>query len=128
MNGKIFAIEPLVDPDTRNGQVTAWVANPEEVFLPGMSANISVALSERQDAITIPNEAVFASGSQSFVYVIQEDSTVQQVPVTLGTQRPDVVEVLRGLDAGATVVRTGHQKLYPGARVMPLAAQQAGSN
>ena len=128
VNGKIFAIEPLVDPDTRNGQVTAWVANPEEVFLPGMSANISVALSERQDAITIPNEAVFASGSQSFVYVIQEDSTVQQVPVTLGTQRPDVVEVLRGLDAGATVVRTGHQKLYPGARVMPLAAQQAGSN
>jgi len=128
VSGVIFAIEPLVDPDTRNGQITARVHNPGELFLPGMSANISATLGERADAITIPNEAVFANGSQSFVYIVKEDSTVQQVPVTLGLQRSDVVEVINGLTQGSTVVRAGHQKLYPGARVMPLGERPASSN
>ena len=128
VKGKIFAIEPLVDPDTRNGQITARVPNPGELFLPGMSATISATLGERPGAITIPNEAVFANGSQSFVYIVKADSTVQQVPVTLGTQRSDVVEVINGLAQGTTVVRAGHQKLYPGARVMPLGERPAASN
>jgi membrane fusion protein (multidrug efflux system) len=128
VRGNIFAIDPLVDPDTRNGQITARVPNPGELFLPGMSATISATLGERPDAITIPNEAVFANGSQSFVYTVKGDSTVQQVPITLGTQRSDVVEVLTGLTEGATIVRTGHQKLYPGAKVMPLSEQPSASN
>jgi len=128
VKGNIFAIDPIVDPDTRNGQITARVANPRELLLPGMSANISATLGERLDAITIPNEAVFANGSQSFVYIVKADSTVQQIPITLGTQRSDIVEVLNGLSGGTTVVRTGHQKLYPGAKVMPLSQQPSASN
>jgi membrane fusion protein (multidrug efflux system) len=128
VKGKIFAIEPVVDPDTRSGLAIARVANPGQIFLPGMSANISATLSERPDAITIPNEAVFANGSQSFVYVVKQDSTVAQVAVTLGTQRSDVVEVLSGLSAGMTVVRAGHQKIYQGAKVLPLATHQPVSN
>jgi membrane fusion protein (multidrug efflux system) len=124
VKGKIFAIEPVVDPDTRSGQVIALVPNSDENFLPGMSANISVTLSERSNAITIPNEAVFASGDQSFVFVVKQDSSVTQVPIVLGTQRSDVVEVLKGLDAGALVVRAGHQKLYEGAKVLPVSGDK----
>jgi len=124
VKGKIFAIEPVVDPDTRSGQVIARVPNPGENFLPGMSANISVTLTERINAITIPNEAVFASGDQSFVFVVKQDSSVTQVPIALGTQRSDVVEVLKGLDPGALVVRAGHQKLYEGAKVLPVSGDK----
>ncbi len=128
VKGKIFAIEPVVDPATRNGEVAARVPNPGQIFLPGMSANITADLSERADAITIPNEAVFANGDQSFVYVVKPDSTVSRVAITLGTQRADVVEVVNGLDAGATVVRAGHQKLSDGARVLPVSSRETASN
>ena len=120
VKGKIIAIEPILDSETRNVQVVAKVFNPGRKFHPGMSANVAVVLNERPDALTIPNEAVFANGNQSFVYVINPDSTVAAVPVTLGLQLPDVVEVVQGLEEGKQVVKAGHQKLFPGAKVMPV--------
>jgi len=120
VKGHIIAIEPVLDPDTRNVQVVAKVKNPERKFRPGMSANVSVILSERPNALTIPNEAIFANGNQSFVYVIKKDSSVGLVPVTLGSQTANVVEILDGLKQGMQIVRAGHQKLFEGAKVMPI--------
>ena len=85
-----------------------------------MSADITALLSRREGALTVPNEAVFASGDQSFVFVVNPDSTVSRRPLKLGTRLADVVEVLDGLDAGARVVRAGHQKLFEGAKVLPV--------
>lgn len=124
VKGKIIAIEPILDSQTRNVQVVAKVENPGLKFRSGMSANVSAVLSERPDAITIPNEAVFANGNQSFVYVVQQDSTVMQVPVTSGLQLPDIVEIVQGLEEGMQVIQAGHQKLYPGAKVMPVNTQE----
>jgi membrane fusion protein, multidrug efflux system len=125
--GQIIVIEPVLDPSTRNGRLVAKVSNPQRKFFPGMSADISVVLAERDGAITIPNEAVFATGNQSFVYIIKPDSTAAKAVVTLGTRMTDVVEVLNGVEAGSQVVRAGHQKLYDGAKVMPIMAQVAAS-
>ena len=120
VSGKIAVIEPVLDPTTRNARIIARVPNPGRKFLPGMSANISAVLSERANAITIPTEAVFANGSQSFVFVVKPDSTVTRAAVTLGLQLPGVVEVVDGLEAGSQVVQAGHQKLYDGAKVIPV--------
>ncbi len=124
VKGKIIAIEPILDPGTRSARVVARVSNRGRKFRPGMSANISAVLSKRPNAITIPNEAVFAAGNQSFVYVIRPDSTATRVAVTLGTRLADVVEVVQGLQPGTMVVRAGHQKLFEGARVMPVNSQK----
>lgn len=126
-NGKIIAVEPMVDPETRSARIVARVSNAGRKFRPGMSANISAVLSERSDAITIPSEAVFANGNQSFVFVVKPDSTATRVAITLGTRLPDVVEVVKGLQPGATVVRAGHQKLFEGARVVPVPSQNTGA-
>ncbi|MGE5860866.1 MAG: multidrug transporter subunit MdtA, partial [Ignavibacteria bacterium] len=72
------------------------------------------------DALTIPNEAVFAQGNQSFVFIVKQDSSVSRVPITMGLQLSDVVEVLDGLEAGGKVVSAGHQKLFEGAKVIPI--------
>ena len=48
------------------------------------------------------------------------------VATSLGTRGAEYVEVTQGLSAGQTVVRTGHQKLFPGAKVMPVGAEGAG--
>ena len=124
VNGKIMAIEPILDAETRNVNVVARVKNPEQKFRPGMSANISAVLSERPNALTIPNEAVFANGSQSFVFVVKKDSSVAATPVTLGLQTAKIVEVVNGLKDGMQVVTAGHQKLFDGAKVMPVNSQE----
>ena len=120
-------IEPVLDPTTRSARVVARVANPERKFRPGMSADISAVLSERANALIIPNEAVFASGNQSFVFIVKPDSTAARVALTLGTRLADVVEVVRGLEPGMQVVRAGHQKLFDGAKVMPITSQSGSS-
>jgi membrane fusion protein (multidrug efflux system) len=120
VNGKIIVVESVLDPATRNVRVVARVPNKGGKFLPGMSANIAAVLSERPNALTIPTQAVFAAGNQNFVFVINPDSTVVTTPVTLGLQMADVVEVTHGLEAGKKVVQAGHQKLFDGAKVMPM--------
>jgi membrane fusion protein (multidrug efflux system) len=120
LEGKIIAIEPMLDPGTRSARVVARVTNPGRKFRPGMSASVSVILKERPDAVTIPNESIFANGDQSFVYIVKRDSTVSRVPVILGTRMTDVAEVIRGLEPGTEIVKAGHQKLFEGARVMPI--------
>lgn len=120
LSGQIDVIEPVLDPETRSVKVLARVKNPARLFRPGMSANVGVVLSERPDALTIPAEAVFVQGQQPFVYSIGADSTVAMTPVKLGTRTAEMVEVLDGVQPGVIVVRAGHQKLYPGAKVMPI--------
>jgi membrane fusion protein (multidrug efflux system) len=120
LTGKIIVVEPMIDAATRSARIVARVSNRDRKFRPGMSANISAILSERPNAITIPSEAVFGSGNQLFVFVVQPDSTVSRVPLKLGLRLPNVVEVVDGLKPGMTVVRAGHQKLFEGGKVMPI--------
>ena len=47
------------------------------------------------------------------------------MPVTLGSRLPDAVEVVNGLTAGAQIVKAGHQKLFPGAKVFPVPSPEA---
>ena len=123
LKGTIVVIEPMIDLTTRSARVVARVQNVGRKFRPGMSANVSAVLGERDSALTIPNEAVFGSGNQSFVFVVKPDSTVTRVPLVLGTRMTDVVEVLDGLKPDMIVVRAGHQKLFEGGKVMPLPRQ-----
>lgn len=123
LKGKVVVIEPVVDPAMRTARVVVRLPNPGRKFLPGMSANVSVVLSERPNALTIPSESVFASGNQSFVFIVKPDSTVARSEITLGTQLPEVVEVVKGLKEGEQVVKAGHQKLFDGAKVMPVTTQ-----
>lgn len=127
VEGKIIVIEPIIDTDTRTVRIVARVQNPGQKFRPGMSANVSVILSERPEALTIPTEAMFASGNQTLVYVVNADSTVMPVPVTSGLQMPGVVEITNGLEPGMQIITAGHQKLFPGAKVMPVNLQTAQS-
>jgi membrane fusion protein, multidrug efflux system len=125
IDGEISVVEPVLDSATRSTRVIVRLPNPGGRFRPGMSANVTAVLSERPNALTVPSEAVFEEGSQTFVYVVKTDSTVTRTALTLGTRLRDGVEVLHGLESGMRVVRAGHQKLYEGAKVLPIASQAA---
>jgi membrane fusion protein (multidrug efflux system) len=120
VTGRVYVVDPNVDPRTRAVRVIARLPNPDRRFLPGMSANVRAALAVRASAVTMPAEAVFAEGDQFLTYVVQPDSTVMPIPVKLGTRLAGAVEVLEGVQPGDRVVRAGHQKLYPGAKVIAV--------
>ena len=125
VKGKVSVVEPVLDPAMRTARIVVRVPNPGRKFLPGMSANVSIVLKERPKALTVPSESVFASGNQSFVFLIKPDSTVARTEITLGTQLSDVIEVVKGLKEGDQVVKAGHQKLFDGAKVMAVNNQNA---
>lgn len=126
VKGTIEVIEPMVDPSTRSARIIAHIDNPEHLFHPGMSANIAAVLSSRENALLVPDEAIFAEGDQLLVFVVKSDSTVARAAVKVGSRQPETVEILSGLEAGQMVVNAGHQKLYEGAKVMPIPHQPAG--
>jgi membrane fusion protein (multidrug efflux system) len=121
--GRISVVDPMVDPRSRSVAMVARISNRGGRLRPGLSANVAATFSERSQALTLPDEAVFAEGDQSFVYVVRADSTVAKTAIVLGGRDSAMVEVIGGLEAGARVVRAGHQKLFEGARVMPLSAE-----
>jgi len=120
LTGRVDVVDPVLDPVTRTARIVARVPNPGLRLLPGMSANITAILTERANAITVPNEAIFVEGDRTYVYVVNPDSTVARNALVLGTRLAGVVEVVEGLKEGARVVRAGHQKLFDGAKVMPV--------
>ncbi len=119
-SGQLAVVDPNVDPQSRTVQLVARAANPRQLLKSGMSANVSVTFSERPNALMVPDEAVIAEGNQNFVFVVKPDSSVAKTAIVLGTRDSNQVEVVHGLDAGQQVVKAGHQKLFEGAKVVPI--------
>lgn len=120
--GRVSIVDPILDTETRTVQLVAVAPNPGRRLRPGMSADVSATLSERPKALTIPDEAVFAQGDQSFVFLVKPDSTVARQAIVIGSRDSARVEVAEGLHPGDRVVRAGYQKLFDGAKVMPVPA------
>jgi len=119
--GKIYALEPAVDEKTRTILVRAQIPNPQGRLRPGMFARVNVLLSTRQNAIVIPEQAIWPQGRDSFVYRVV-DGKAALTKVELGVRRPGEVEVVQGLTASDLVVTDGQIKLKDGAPVMVLPA------
>lgn len=125
LTGSINVIEPVLDPVTRSARITARLRNPDMKFRAGMSADVAVILSSRPTALAIPSEAIFVEGDQFLTYVVGEGGVVSRASLTLGTRLPEMVEVLDGVKEGDVVVKAGHQKIFPGAKVMPVNTGEA---
>ncbi|HET9327429.1 MAG TPA: efflux RND transporter periplasmic adaptor subunit [Candidatus Eisenbacteria bacterium] len=119
-SGTINVIDPLIDPVTHTVQLEARIPNRGRKLRPGMSADVTASLGQRPRALIVPDEAVFGEGDQNFVYVVKPDSTVTRQAVVLGTRDSARAEIVSGVKEGDRVVRAGYQKLFEGARVLPL--------
>ena len=124
IEGRITTVNPLVDAETRNVQLQATVANPEEKLKPGMFVNASLGLPARQEVLAIPVTAVLYAPYGDSVFVVADDKagrggkTLRQQFVRLGEKRGDFVAVTKGLQAGDNVVSTGVFKLRNGQAVV----------
>jgi len=121
--GTITAINPKVDPATRNVQVRATLKNPDRLLLPGMYASVNVAAGGKQRYLTLPQTAVTYNPYGETIYVVDDKGhdpqgrpqlIARQVFVTAGLKRGDQVAILSGVEEGQTVVTAGQMKLRNG--------------
>jgi len=115
-DGEIYVIDPIVDANGRAIRLRARIANPDGRLSPGLFARVQIEVARRENAILIPESAVFADGQARYVYRVVEERAVQ-TEIELGQRRPGEVEVRTGLDHDAIVVTAGHQKIRDGARI-----------
>lgn len=126
IEGRITAINAVVDAATRNIQVQGTVANSKKLLFPGMFVNVSVVLPARDNVLVIPTPAVLYAAYSDSVFIVEEKKsekdgrpvkTVRQQFIKLGEKRGDFVSVVTGLKEGDTIVSTGVFKLRNGQSV-----------
>ena len=139
-DGRITAISPAVDRQTRNVQIRALFENPERLLRPGMFAKVETLLPQKDKVLTLPRQAVTFNTYGDAVFVIEEQTpeeagdraeagdqteagaapklVVQRRQIDTGDVRGDQVEVLDGLSEGERVVSAGQVKLRNGVEVV----------
>jgi multidrug efflux pump subunit AcrA (membrane-fusion protein) len=80
---------------------------------PGMSAVVRLQVRQATDATTVPVSAVINSDGKDTVWAVR-DGHYRQVPVTLGVQGEDVVQVTGGLTPGQRIVVSGADRVHQG--------------
>ena len=114
--GRITAIDPQVDPASRNFLVQATLKNTDQELRPGMYADVTVDLAGERRVLVVPRTAIqFAPyGNAVFVLVKNkqgEGLLAQKRVVKLGEERGDLVEILQGVKEGEQVATSGLLKL-----------------
>ena len=117
--GDFVLTENNVDPSTGELVVRARFENPSFLLKPGGFGRVTMKNHEVEDAIVIPQAAVFANQSLQSVYVVGDDQTVEPRKVELGDRVGDKFVVREGLKVGETIVVGGLQKVRPGSKVTP---------
>jgi len=115
-SGKIFAIEPKINPATRSLEMRALCPNKSEKLFPGSFAKIELALKETDNTILIPTEAIIPDLKSQKVYLIKSGKAVPSI-VETGDRTPSRIEILSGIQPGDTVITTGILQLKPDADV-----------
>jgi membrane fusion protein (multidrug efflux system) len=115
--GEVSAVDARIDPATRAVSVRADFPNPERLLRPGMLMDVRLFQPPRQ-AVAIPEIAVVQVGRDSFVYRVKDDGSVEQVAIEAGARRDGLVEIVKGLSGGETIVIDGTGKLRAGVKVV----------
>jgi membrane fusion protein (multidrug efflux system) len=122
--GNVYAVQPVVEQETRTALMRARIPNKGFKLKPGMFVRVALTLSTRSNAITVPEQALWPQGTDNFVFVVV-DGKVALTKVELGKRGPGSVEIIQGLSAGDMVVTEGQIKLRDGAPVMVMGAPPA---
>ncbi|MFT3974710.1 MAG: efflux RND transporter periplasmic adaptor subunit [Amaricoccus sp.] len=124
IRGKIIAIEPKIDPNSRLVTVRAQLDDPGAGLNPGQFIRVWVELPEEQGVMALPQTVVTSNLYGDSVFVVrtqgegdQAKQTVEQVFVKTGRRSGQLVEIADGIAAGDEVVSAGQNRLTSGAAV-----------
>jgi RND family efflux transporter MFP subunit len=117
--GKVVRFTRNVSLATRTMETEIDVPNKDLSLIPGMYANTTLQLEQRNNVLTVPVQAVIKNGNQASVLVLDDQNRVRVRNITLGLQGSTLVEVKAGLTEGERVINGGQSKYQPGEEVKP---------
>lgn len=115
--GTLVFIDNTVDPTTGLIRLKARFANDGRRLWPGQLLDIRLRLTERQDCLVVPAQAVQIGQMGAYVYVVRDDQTVEYRPVRPGMLHRGATVIEEGLAEGERVVTDGQMQLADGVRV-----------
>lgn len=124
--GKITAVDSLIDEATRNFLIQATLENSDGLLRPGMFVRVEVLLPEERSVLAVPATSISYAPYGNFVFITREMKNertgkiylgVHQQFVKLGETRGDQVEILSGIQPGDEIVTSGVFKLRPNTAV-----------
>jgi membrane fusion protein (multidrug efflux system) len=115
-DGKVVAINPLIDANGRSIVIRAQVPNRDGRLRPGMFARVRLFTTDSKDTIVVPEESLFPLGDDKYVYKVVDGKAARQ-KIEIGQRREGKVEVLNGLVPEDVVVTAGVIKLREGVPV-----------
>ena len=126
-SGKLTFLDNTVDRSTGTITARATIENADKVLLPGQYIKVRLHLTDKPDALLVPQIALGSSQMGRFVYVIGAKGTVEQRFIETGALMGDKVVINKGLQAGDKVITGNLQKIGPGMPVQALPEQPSAS-
>jgi Cu(I)/Ag(I) efflux system membrane fusion protein len=105
-SGRVTFVSPVVNEETRTIAVRVEVENADRRFKPGMLVSLDLATGSAGPVVHVPRSAVLVSGTRAVVFTLMSDGMLEPREVRIGLSTDDRVEVVSGLAAGETVVRS----------------------
>jgi membrane fusion protein (multidrug efflux system) len=115
-DGRIIAVNPLLDAAGRSVVVRAQVRNQDTTLRPGMFARINLLTQSKRNTMVVPEEALVPQGTDNFLFRIV-DGKANRVKVETGQRRDARVEIISGIEKDDTIVTAGQARLREGTPV-----------
>lgn len=134
LEGEVRARVPVNDPAARTFLVRIHIEDPENLLVPGMSAQAYFDIGTGETGIVIPRDAVvrLSDGSTNVwtVKKVDNEMIASRLQVKLGKIMSDRVEVREGLSAGQTIIVRGSEVLSEGqaVRIVESAGEPDGDD
>jgi membrane fusion protein (multidrug efflux system) len=106
--GTVSKFSQAVDLSTRTMAVEVDIPNPGHLLAPGMFATVSLNVGQKNDALTLPTQALLKDDQGLYVYIARQD-TARRARVTAGSEQNSRTEILSGLEGTEDVITTGQQ-------------------
>ncbi len=114
----VTVVSPTIDPLTRTLRVKAELSNGSGRLRPGLFAHVELGVSERENVIMVPEEALLQRAEGAVLYRMVETDRVERVRVETGVFADGWVEVRGNLEASDQVVVRGQANLSDGVAVV----------
>jgi HlyD family secretion protein len=97
-HGQVVEVAPVGDENLGvvNFKVTVELADADQDVRPGMTAAVEIVVSQLDEALLVPNQAVRAMNGMRMVYIMEEDGSLKVIEVTLGATSDRYSQLLEG--------------------------------
>jgi len=106
-SGRVLALLPDVDMQTRTLPVRIVIDNPDRKLAPGMFLSMEFSGGPREPQLVVPSEAVIATGERNVVIVARDGGGFDVADVTTGIEADGKTAIHSGLTEGQSIVLSG---------------------